>query len=67
MDSPQVDPQPEVPIDEVQPLHTLSLRKSKRVRNAPLKYEFVIENNNEPYIIENDDPMTYLEAVRSSD
>ena len=30
-------------------------------------YGFVIENGNTSYIIENDDPTTYLEAIMSSD
>ena len=37
------------------------------MRNIPLRYGFVIENDNTPHIIENDDPMTYSEAVMSSD
>ena len=53
-------------IIEAQLLHT-PLRRSNRVRNIPLKYGFVIENDNILYIIENDDPTIYLEAVISSD
>ena len=37
------------------------------MRNVLLRYGFVIENDNTSHIIENDDPMTYLEAVMSSD
>ena len=36
------------------------------MRNAPLRYGFVIENN-EAHIIENDEPLTYTEAVMSRD
>ena len=67
MDSPQVDPQPEVPIDEAQPLYTPSLRRSNRVCNVSLRYGFIIKNDNMPYIIENDDPMTYSKAIMISD
>ena len=54
-------------IVEAQPLHTPSLRRSSRVRNVPLRYGFIIENNNASHIIENDDLMTYSKAVMSSD
>ena len=56
-----------MPIVEAQPLHTLSLRRSSRVRNVSLRYGFIIENDNTSHIIENDDPTTYSEAVMSSD
>ena len=55
-----------MPIVEAQPLHTPPLRRSNRMRNVPLKYGFVIENDNTSHIIENDDPMPYSEAVMSS-
>ena len=67
MDSPQVDPQPEVLIIEAQPPYTLPLWRSNKVCNVPLRYRFVIENDNVPYIIMNDDPTIYSEAVKSSD
>ena len=35
--------------------------------NVPLRYGFVIENDNMPHIIENDDLMIYSKAVMSSD
>ena len=35
--------------------------------NVPLRYGFVIENDNTSHIIENDDPTTYSEAIMSSD
>ena len=35
--------------------------------NVPLRYEFIIENDNTTHIIENDDPTTYSNAVMSSD
>ena len=37
------------------------------MRNVPLRYGFVIENDNTSHIIENDEPTSYLEAVMSSD
>ena len=37
------------------------------MRNIPLKYGFVIENDNTSHIIENDDLTTYSEAIMSSD
>ncbi|MCR4790616.1 MAG: DDE-type integrase/transposase/recombinase, partial [Treponemataceae bacterium] len=58
------NPQPDVLMEEVQPLHTTLLRRSERVRNAPKKYGFIIEND-EAYIIDNDDPLTYSEAIKS--
>ena len=36
------------------------------MRNAPLRYEFIIKNN-EAYIIQNDELLTYTEAVMSRD
>ena len=36
------------------------------MRNAPERYGFIIENN-ESYIIENDEPLTYTEAIMSRD
>ena len=67
MNSPQDIPQPKVFIDEVHPQHTFSLRRSNIVYNIPLRYGFIIKNNNEIHIIEDDDPLTYLEAVMSKD
>ena len=37
------------------------------MRNVPLIYGFVIENDNISHIIENDDPTTYSKAVINSD
>ena len=37
------------------------------MHNVPLRYGFIIENDNEPYIIENDDPVTYSKVVKCSD
>ena len=59
--------QPDVSIIEAQSLHTPSLWRSSRVRNVPLRYGFVIKNDNTTHIIENDDPTTYSKAVMSSD
>ena len=63
----QNDSQPDVPIVEVQPLHTPLFQRSNRVCNVPLRYRFIIENDNISHIIENDDPMIYSKAVMSSD
>ena len=53
-------------IDEVQSQNTPPLRRSDRVRNAPIRYGFIIENN-KAHIIENDEPLTYTEAIMSRD
>ena len=37
------------------------------MRNVPLRYGFVIKNDNTTHIIENDDPTTYSKAIMSSD
>ena len=37
------------------------------MQGAPLRYGFIIENNNEASIIQDDDPVTYSEAVESND
>ena len=42
--------------------HTTPLRRSERVPCAPERYGFVIENN-EAQIIENNEPLTYTEAI----
>ena len=36
------------------------------MRNVPIRYGFVIENN-EAHIIENDEPLIYTEAIMSRD
>ena len=54
-----------MPIVEVQPLYT-PLRRSSRVHKVPLRYEFIIENDNTSHIIENDDHTIYSEAIMSS-
>ena len=36
------------------------------MRNAPIRYGFVIKNN-EAHIIENNEPLTYTEAIMSRD
>ena len=41
----QEDPQSKVPKDEVHPQYTPPLRRSDRVHQAPLRYDFVIEND----------------------
>ena len=62
----QDDPQPKISINEVQTQSTPPLRRSDRVQNAPMRYGFVIENN-EAHIIENDEPLTYMEAIMRRD
>ena len=37
------------------------------MHSVPLRYGFVIENDNTSHMIENDDPTIYSEAVMSSD
>ena len=63
----QADAQPEVPIVETQSLQTPPLRRSSRVRNIPLRYGFIIENDNISHIIKNDDLATYSKSIMSSD
>ena len=63
----QEDPQSEIPSDEVHPQYTPPLRRSDRVRQAPLRYGFVIKNDNSINIIQDDDPLTYSKAVMSRD
>ena len=63
----QEDPQSEVSKDEVHPQYIPPLRRSDRVRQALLRYDFVIENDNLINIIQNDDPLTYSEAIMSRD
>ena len=63
----QNDSQPNASIIKAQLLHTPPLQRSSRVHNIPLKYGFVIENDNTSHIIENNDPTTYSEAIMSSE
>ena len=37
------------------------------MRHAPLRYGFIIRNDNETNIIQDDDPLTYSETVMSKD
>ena len=37
------------------------------MRYAPSRYGFIIENDNETSIIQDDDPLTYSEAIMSKD
>ena len=63
----QEDPQSEVSKDEVHSQYTPPLRRSDRVCQAPMRYDFIIENDNLINIIQDDDPLTYLEVVMSRD
>ena len=45
----------------------ISSSKVNSSANVPLKYEFVIENDYTPYIIENGVFLTYLEIIKSRD
>ena len=65
MDSPQEISHLKIPNEEVNPQHTSPLRRSKGVRHIPLRYGFIIGNDNEAIIIENDDPLTYSKALMS--
>ena len=62
-----MDPQLEVPKNEVHPLYTPPLQRSNRVHQAPLRYGFAIEKDNSINIIQDDNPLTYSEAVMSRD
>ena len=64
---PQEDLQSKVPKDEVHPLYTPPLRRSDRVHQASLRYNFIIKNNNSINIIQDVEPLTYSEAVMSRD
>ena len=56
--------QPNHDIVSIEPEHTTPIRRSDRVHHAPERYGFIIENN-EVQIIENDEPLTYTNAVKS--
>ena len=56
-------PRSDMPTNKALPRHTPSLRKSSRVRNVPLGYGFIIENDNGPHIIKNDNLLIYSEAI----
>ena len=58
--------QPNHDIVSIEPEYTTPIRRSDRVRHAPERYGFIIENN-EARIIENDGPLTYTDAVMSRD
>ena len=65
---PQGDPpQPEVSKDKAHPLYTPPLRRSDKVQQAPLRYNFIIKNDNEINIIEDDDPLSCSKAIMSRD
>ena len=67
MVEPQKDLQSEVPRDEIYSQYTPPLQRSDRVHQAPLRYSFIIENDNSINIIQNDDPVIYLKAIMSRD
>ena len=58
--------QPNIHINKEELEHITPIRKSERVRYVPIRYGFIIENN-EAQVIENDEPLTYTEAVMSKD
>ena len=58
--------QPVEHIVRLEPEHITPLRRSERVSRAPKRYEFITENN-EAQVIQNDEPLTYTEAIQSSD
>ena len=64
---PQEDTQSKIPKDEVHPQYTPPLRRLDRVHHAPLRFDFIIENDNMINIIQDDDPLTYSKAVMSRD
>ena len=59
---PQEEPQSEIPKDEVHPQYTPPLRRLDRVHYAPLRFDDNMIN-----IIQDDDLLTYSEAVMSRD
>ena len=58
--------QPNHDIISIEPEHTTPIHRSDRVHHAPKRYGFIVENN-EAQIIENDEPLTYTDAVVSRD
>ena len=58
--------QPNIHINKEEPEHITPIHRSDRVRYVPIRYGFIIENN-EAQVIENDEPLTYTEAVMSKD
>lgn len=60
--------QEETPVQTEQPSVEQPIRRSERVSRQPERYYgLVIENDNELSIIDDDDPMTYNEAMSSVD
>ena len=58
--------QPNHNIVSIEPGYTTPIRRFDRVHHAPERYGFIIKNN-EAQIIENDEPLTYTDAVMSRD
>ena len=58
--------QPLEHIVRTEPEHKTPPRRSNRVPRAPERYGFIIENN-EAQVIQNDEPLTYTEAILSTD
>ena len=60
--------QEETPVQTEQPSVEQPIRRSERVSHQPERYYgLVIENDNELSIIDDDDPMTYNEAMSNID
>ena len=54
-------------IDQEQLQYTPPLWRLERIWNVPLRYGFIIENDNETHIIQDDDSVTYTESIQSRD
>ena len=58
--------QPNIHINKEELEHITPIHRSERVRHVPIRYGFIIENN-EAHIIKNDEPLTYTKVVMSRD
>ena len=67
MVGPQKDPQSKISKDEVHPQYTPPLQRLDRVCQAPLRYDFIIKNDNMINIIQDDDPLNYSKIIMSRD
>ena len=67
MHSPQLVPQPNEHNDNIQLHNTPPLQRTERVWNVPLRYDFIIKNDNETLITQDDDLLIYSEAIVSKD
>ena len=68
MDQP-TDPESITHDDEVigEPVETRAPRRSTRVRTVPEKYGFLVDQDKDVTVVENDEPTSYDEVVKSSE